>query len=439
MSEGFLTNAGRDLLAAKQGASEVLVIDRFLLANIAGLDPSDPPNLDEPTPDVGDQVATLPVTQSGYVSADKVVYSLYLGTQVGDFTFNWVGLLADDDTLVAVRYIEPISKYATSGQALGNAITRNFLITYTDAQAITNVTVEASSWQVQFDDATTEQKGLVELATQTEMTAETDPARVPAVNVVASYVAAKIAALVDSSPGTLDTLNELAAALGDDPNFATTMTNALAEKLNTSDVNLTGVDSATPPDSAALPVGISRFYSNAGGTPNGGWGGTLTIKTSSTRAWQIWSSDTYATHIYYRNNSLSGSGWQTWRQLLTDAPSDGEQYVRKDGAWSLVDVGDQDLSDSGWKLLPGGLILQWGKKLDATFGSSDITLPVTFPTAFFSVYISGAEDWSDQQYSDNSTYAGAEVLSASAFRIYNRSHYGGGGKTLDFYWFAIGY
>lgn len=43
-------------------------------------------------------------------------------------------------------------------------------------------------------------------------------------------VAAAVAALVDSSPAALDTLNELAAALGDDPNFATTMTNALAGK-----------------------------------------------------------------------------------------------------------------------------------------------------------------------------------------------------------------
>jgi hypothetical protein len=47
---------------------------------------------------------------------------------------------------------------------------------------------------------------------------------------IVTYVAARIAALVDSSPGTLDTLNELAAALADDPNFAATMTTALAGK-----------------------------------------------------------------------------------------------------------------------------------------------------------------------------------------------------------------
>lgn len=45
---------------------------------------------------------------------------------------------------------------------------------------------------------------------------------------VQALVDAEIAALVDSAPGTLDTLNEIAAALGDDPNFSATITAALA-------------------------------------------------------------------------------------------------------------------------------------------------------------------------------------------------------------------
>ena len=45
-----------------------------------------------------------------------------------------------------------------------------------------------------------------------------------------AFVQAAIAGLVGSSPAALDTLNELAAALGNDPNFAATMTNALANK-----------------------------------------------------------------------------------------------------------------------------------------------------------------------------------------------------------------
>jgi hypothetical protein len=47
-----------------------------------------------------------------------------------------------------------------------------------------------------------------------------------------AFVAAAIGALIDAAPGAMDTLNELAAALGDDPNFATTVTNALASKLS---------------------------------------------------------------------------------------------------------------------------------------------------------------------------------------------------------------
>ena len=45
------------------------------------------------------------------------------------------------------------------------------------------------------------------------------------------YVDTSISNLIDSAPGTLDTLNEIAAALGDDPNFATTITNSIATKL----------------------------------------------------------------------------------------------------------------------------------------------------------------------------------------------------------------
>ncbi|CDF94171.1 MULTISPECIES: phage tail protein [unclassified Pseudomonas] len=63
-----------------------------------------------------------------------------------------------------------------------------------------------------------------------------------------AFTQAALAALVDSSPGALDTLNELAAALGDDPNFATTVTNALATKAPLNNPVFTGDARApTPP------------------------------------------------------------------------------------------------------------------------------------------------------------------------------------------------
>ncbi|ECY0414684.1 phage tail protein [Salmonella enterica] len=60
------------------------------------------------------------------------------------------------------------------------------------------------------------------------------------------FVASSIAAMVDSAPAALDTLNELAAALGNDPNFATTMINSLAGKqpLDNTLTNLSGKDIA---------------------------------------------------------------------------------------------------------------------------------------------------------------------------------------------------
>ena len=68
--------------------------------------------------------------------------------------------------------------------------------------------------------------------------APTAPTQVPGTNdttlATTSFIQAALATLVASSPGTLDTLNELAAALGDDPNFATTMTALIGTKLNSS-------------------------------------------------------------------------------------------------------------------------------------------------------------------------------------------------------------
>ncbi|MDK2366180.1 phage tail protein [Citrobacter braakii] len=90
-----------------------------------------------------------------------------------------------------------------------------------------------------------------------------------------AFVQAAIAALVASSPAALDTLNELAAALGNDPNFATTMTNALAGKM---DKAANGKDIADVSEflknlglgeGSALPVGVPVPWPLP--TPPQGW------------------------------------------------------------------------------------------------------------------------------------------------------------------------
>lgn len=80
-----------------------------------------------------------------------------------------------------------------------------------------------------------------------------------------SQVDAKIAALVESAPETLDTLNELAAALGDDPNFATTITNQIATKANAlTYLNHTNTDNGT-----TLPDVSVNVYADMSAGPFG--------------------------------------------------------------------------------------------------------------------------------------------------------------------------
>lgn len=90
-----------------------------------------------------------------------------------------------------------------------------------------------------------------------------------------SQVAAKVSALVDSAPETLDTLNELAAALGDDPNFATTVTNQIAQKADktTATTSADGLMSAadkTKLDSIAIQDGdiVANGFRINNGTAN---------------------------------------------------------------------------------------------------------------------------------------------------------------------------
>ena len=84
--------------------------------------------------------------------------------------------------------------------------------------------------------------GVVELATTGETTTGTDTARA----VTPAGVQAAIDALVDSAPGALDTLNELAASIGDDASYATTVTNALGAKAAIAGPTFTGI--VTTPD-----------------------------------------------------------------------------------------------------------------------------------------------------------------------------------------------
>jgi hypothetical protein len=98
------------------------------------------------------------------------------------------------------------------------------------------------------------------------------------------YVDGAIAAIVASAPGVLDTLNELAAALGNDPAFATTMANALAQRLRV-DVaqSLTGTQQSQGRSNLALGGAAVLNVGTAAGTVAAGDDSRITGAVPSTR------------------------------------------------------------------------------------------------------------------------------------------------------------
>lgn len=110
------------------------------------------------------------------------------------------------------------SKVPSSRTVNGKALTANITLSASDVGALPDTTVIPS---------------IDGLATET-------------------YVDNKVAGLVDSAPGTLDTLNELAAALGDDPNFATTVANQIGTKVDKEDGKGLSTNDYTDTDKAKL-------------------------------------------------------------------------------------------------------------------------------------------------------------------------------------------
>ncbi|EPF8438756.1 gp53-like domain-containing protein [Escherichia coli] len=157
---------------------------------------------------------------------------------------------------------------------------------------------------------------------------------------------AAIAALVDSSPDALNTLNELAAALGNDPNFATTMTNALAGK-QPKDATLTALaELATSADKLPYFTGADRA--------------ALTALTSVGRA-ILGKTSTQGVLDYL------GLGEAAKRDVGT-----GANQIPDMSSWT------KGIStDAIWIRFPDGTIIQMG----AGGGSNtEITFPIPFPT-----------------------------------------------------------
>lgn len=125
-----------------------VVLDEIIFANIPNLTEA---KLTDTMPTTAQIVHRQAVSQTGFVNNNAVVYSVTLGTEVGDFNFNYIGLINKSKNLLGVAvFTDTIKKTANRNGVQGNAITRSILLEFNGAQALTNITIPAETWQIDF-------------------------------------------------------------------------------------------------------------------------------------------------------------------------------------------------------------------------------------------------------------------------------------------------
>ena len=194
---------------------------------------------------------TTAVTFSGS-NADFAGTVDITGATVLDSTLAVAGAGTVTGTLTATNNAVVGGNLSVTGNTtLGNAASDTVTIT---ADVASNIIPSADStytlgdgtnyWSHAYLDAITT-TGAVTIGTTLDMTSgQINNLANPSANQDAAtklYVDTEVAALVDSAPGALDTLNELAAAIGDDASFSTTITNSIATKLPLAGGTMSGV------------------------------------------------------------------------------------------------------------------------------------------------------------------------------------------------------
>jgi hypothetical protein len=281
-------------------------------------------------------------------------------------------------------------------------------------------------------------------------------------------LAEKLAALVAQSPETLDTLSELAKALGNDPNFATTIANQLALKASIDSPSLTGAPTATTPPQfdKSKRIATMEAVKLAGMQASG-----ITYLATSTaltaahvgQTIELQGSAPYVVTLVAQTATMLGCRVEFLNNSsanVTIAASGGDRIVgaASVGLTSLVMLpGDtltieangvgywipvsgsaqlqmagafaSLLANSGYQKLPSGLIFQWGQGTTQSSGGSPVAFPVAFPNAVLAVVVGN-------QYASvgASVTFGWQAVSKAQFNVYCSQ-----AAANNFSWVAIGY
>ncbi len=137
-------------VAEQTVARGTVQFDEFIFANIPGLNEN---NLAQylTMPTSAQIVHRQAVSQSGVINENAVVYSVTIGTEVGDFDFNFIGLINKSKNMLAVAVqTAPVKKIRNKNAVQGNSITRNILLEFSGAKALTGINVNANTWQIDF-------------------------------------------------------------------------------------------------------------------------------------------------------------------------------------------------------------------------------------------------------------------------------------------------
>ncbi|HGG5992343.1 TPA: phage tail protein, partial [Salmonella enterica subsp. diarizonae serovar 61:r:z53] len=151
MAQSVITSAFEHLKAQEAAGGNRIIIDQFVFANIPGLNVTDTPQESEPLPPDAQIVHRQAVDRNGVVNENTVAYSVTLPESVGDFTFNWLGLVSSaTNTLCMAVYLHPQEKIKTADGKQGNTLIYSEIMEYAGASAATGITTPVSTWQIDF-------------------------------------------------------------------------------------------------------------------------------------------------------------------------------------------------------------------------------------------------------------------------------------------------
>ncbi|EBS5656624.1 phage tail protein [Salmonella enterica subsp. enterica serovar Bareilly] len=151
MAQSVITSAFEHLKAQEAAGGNRIIIDQFVFANIPGLNVTDTPPESEPLPPYAQIVHRQAVDRNGVVNENTVAYSVTLPESVGDFTFNWLGLVSSaTNTLCMAVYLHPQEKIKTADGKQGNTLIYSEIMEYAGASAATGITTPVSTWQIDF-------------------------------------------------------------------------------------------------------------------------------------------------------------------------------------------------------------------------------------------------------------------------------------------------